>query len=198
MRFSYLVCLSRDGSYWTCRCDCGRLSVVRAADLKNGNTKSCGCRKYRGSARGLGGTLLQRYWQSITFQTDGCWQWSGCIGRNGYGKLGHRGRTLLAHRLSYRIHVGSIPDGLELDHLCRNRWCVNPDHLEAVTHSVNVQRGNGPESARRRSANATHCRNGHQITADSFFVLARTRAGRPTTERVCKACLAKRQVQRGT
>lgn len=74
----------------------------------------------------------------------GCWLWNGFIYPNGYGQLKwkYQGRSdFNAHRISYRIYKGEVPKGLEIDHLCRVRRCVNPDHLEAVTHQVNIIRG---------------------------------------------------------
>ena len=79
---------------------------------------------------------------------DGCWEWQGARSGNGYGTLGVDGRTRLAHRLSYQHFIGPIPDGLDLDHLCRVRWCVNPRHLEPVTRSVNATRGETGRVAR--------------------------------------------------
>jgi hypothetical protein len=70
-----------------------------------------------------------------------CWVWLSRLNRNGYGRLKWEGRDLMAHRLSYEVHVGPIPDGLVLDHLCRVRCCVNPSHLEPVTVQVNTPRG---------------------------------------------------------
>lgn len=72
---------------------------------------------------------------------SGCWLWSGYIMPNGYGVVNFNGRRWLAHRLVFTIERGRIPDGLEMDHLCRNRCCVNPDHLEPVERVVNVRRG---------------------------------------------------------
>jgi len=71
----------------------------------------------------------------------GCWDWKMRKSTAGYGLLTRGGRTLQAHRVLYERHVGPIPDGLEIDHLCRNRGCVNPSHLEAVTRSTNLRRG---------------------------------------------------------
>lgn len=71
-----------------------------------------------------------------------CWLWTGTIALNGYGLIYRQGGPLVgAHRLAYEVHVGPIPKGYELDHLCRVRRCVNPAHLEPVTHSENVRRG---------------------------------------------------------
>lgn len=85
---------------------------------------------------------------SKTDKTGECWLWTGAIQSGGYGEIRHLGRTRLAHRVSYEVHVGPIPIGLQLDHLCRNTRCVNPTHLEPVTQSVNVRRA----FAARRSA----------------------------------------------
>jgi len=69
-----------------------------------------------------------------------CWQWVGSRTNNGYGQIWDGGRLVLAHRLAYETLVGPIPDGLECDHLCRNRPCVRPSHIEPVTHSANLKR----------------------------------------------------------
>ena len=69
-----------------------------------------------------------------------CWVWTGTRQRNGYGSFGVKGRTLRAHRWSYEFYVGPIPAGLQIDHLCRVRNCVNPEHLEPVTHAENMRR----------------------------------------------------------
>jgi hypothetical protein len=73
--------------------------------------------------------------------SHGCWLWAGCKNDRGYPQVGVRGRMVYAHRHYYTVHVGPIPSGLQLDHLCRKRSCVNPDHLEAVTQVENIRRG---------------------------------------------------------
>lgn len=85
-----------------------------------------------------------------------CWQWTGYIDEKGYGRVGYEGLRHKAHRLVFERLVGLIPPGLELDHLCGNRACVNPDHLEPVTHQQNT----------RRSSNYSRdgrCRQGHLL-----------------------------------
>ncbi|MGA4541309.1 HNH endonuclease signature motif containing protein [Uniformispora flossi] len=74
---------------------------------------------------------------------DGHWLWTGSTNRKGYGRFWFQGRSEEAHRVAYELFVGPIPDGLQIDHVCRVRPCVNPEHLEPVTHEENYRRGNG-------------------------------------------------------
>lgn len=105
-----------------------------------------------------------------------CWVWTACISDNGYGRLTFAGKSLYSHRVSYEVFVGDIPAGLELDHLCRNRACCNPFHLEAVTPSENVRRG---MSAGALALRRELCQFGH-----SFAEHGVVRHGR----RVCRTC----------
>jgi hypothetical protein len=116
-----------------------------------------------------------RFRAKITIDPErGCWNWwpAGCP-TNGYGAFQIAKRRYAAHILIYKTLVGEIPKGLELDHLCRNKSCVNPDHLEAVTHAVNCQR-----AARKHAL----CRNGlHPLEGDNVLPFR--------TERItCRAC----------
>lgn len=103
-------------------------------------------------------------------QENGCWEWVGSMGMTGYGHWRH-GNTGLAHRAVYQSIKGPIPNGLTLDHLCRNRKCVNPDHLEPVTIKQNVLRGT---SFAAKNATKTHCPKGHPLTAGKSQRLCRT------------------------
>jgi hypothetical protein len=106
-----------------------------------------------------------------------CWIWTGGTAR-GYGRFwAGQGKKALAHRYAYELIVGPIPDGLELDHLCRVVLCINPSHLEPVTHQVNQQRGFSPV---RQQAEQTHCLRGHLFDEKN----TRVRRGR----RECRAC----------
>lgn len=85
----------------------------------------------------------------------GCWIWKGFVLANGYGQMPSRNNEYgerLAHRASYRFHVGPIPDDLEIDHLCRVKCCVNPAHLEPVTHGENLRRGHASRKLERQTA----------------------------------------------
>jgi len=90
-----------------------------------------------------------RLFNKVKF-TDNCWEWTGCKDSGGYGQVGIKGKMKPAHVISYNYFKGSIPKGLELDHLCRNKACVNPDHLEPVTHQENVKRGNAGKHLKNR------------------------------------------------
>lgn len=119
-----------------------------------------GARTYGGARMGLGLTTLAgfdalflarlraRFFEKVSPEPNtGCWAWTGAVNSRGYGSVGMgcrgHGRAIVraAHRVSWLLERGELPEGLVLDHLCRNPWCVNPAHLEPVTHAINVQRG---------------------------------------------------------
>lgn len=97
---------------------------------------------------------------------DRCWLWAGTVRPDGYGAFQYDGVRVMAHRAAYEMLVGPIPDGLDLDHLCRVRNCIRPTHLEPVTRRVNVLRGVGPSA---QAARRDECANGHEYTEESTY-----------------------------
>lgn len=117
----------------------------------------------------------ERFWSKVD-KTDGCWEWTASL-VSGYGQFRHNGRIVRAHRFAYEQLVGPVPKGLELDHLCRNRRCVNPAHLEPVTQQENQLRGFGVSGINARK---THCLRGHEYTPENTVRWRRWRN--------CKTC----------
>lgn len=116
----------------------------------------------------------------VRIEASGCWRWTGRPTTKGYGRANYKPlgyRDAGAHVVVRHLLVGPTPEGLELDHLCRNRWCCNPDHLEPVTHAENMRRS-GP-------AQKTHCLNGHEYTPENTYI-------RPNGRRDCRACIRER------
>ena len=104
--------------------------------------------------------IWDRFWAKVVV-TDDCWEWQAYVNSKGYGLIGHENKMQLAHRVAYEMFVGSIPQGLQLDHLCRIRLCVNPRHVEPVTAQENSRRGlTGANNLRK-----TRCPKGHPLDA---------------------------------
>ena len=115
---------------------------------------------------------------------SGCWLWMGTVSRSGYGSVSVNGEMKLAHRVAYEMQNGPIPASLELDHKCRVRCCVNPAHLEAVSHAENIRRGRTGAHQRAK----THCPKGHEYSIENTMI--------DQGWRVCRACKAERERQR--
>lgn len=120
--------------------------------------------------------LLANFWSRVE-KSNNCWVWVGGIKRDGYGTFYWKGKQYASHRIAYQIMIGDIPEGLELDHLCRNRKCCNPEHLEAVTHRENILRGESPAAV---NSQKTHCPQGHPYEGINLIL----RRG----SRVCRIC----------
>lgn len=134
--------------------------------------------------------IAERFRSKVSQQPDGCWLWTGAKTPSGYGTLG-RGRrgegNALAHRVSWELAGRQVPEGLELDHLCRVRACCNPDHLEPVTRAENTRRGQLHEVLRAKARRITHCPRGHAYTEDNTYRY-------PNGARACRTC--RRESQR--
>jgi len=127
--------------------------------------------------------MIERFMAKVEI-TDSCWNWTASVGGHGYGqfsvKKDGKWGPQLAHRVSYELHIGPIPEGLQIDHLCRNKSCVRPDHLEPVTQRVNILRSDAPSAVAHRTDT---CKRGHNLTD------ARVRSN---GARECRACSRER------
>jgi len=147
----------------------------------------------------LPATLTELYQRTVLAPRTGCLVWDGRMNLEGYGQIGlsrlhaaelGRGQTVLVHRLAWELAKKLVPEGMQLDHLCRNRACINVAHLEVVTPSENVRRGLGPamsalrlkaQRAREREAYKMHCKHGHTLSDDNVYT-------DPRGFRSCRIC----------
>lgn len=127
-------------------------------------------------------TVLERLISQIEVDGD-CWIYTGYTPPDGYGRIHYNRKPALAHRVCYEQLVGPIPEGLELDHVCRRPACVNPDHLDPVDHRTNAMRGAAPAIRRHRRRECIH---GHRMTAENTYVT-------PQGYRQCRTCRSARQ-----
>lgn len=135
---------------------------------------------FRGTAYPFSAEQVNRlFWNKIQKDEAGCWNWQGKKLPSDYGSITFAGRQWYSHRVSYELHHGPIPDGLHLDHLCRNRSCCNPAHLEAVTCKENVHRS--PIAPAAINARKTHCLRGHELSGANLGV-------HPEGGRYCRTC----------
>mgnify|MGYP001578520461 CR=1 FL=1 len=127
------------------------------------------------------------FWQHVD-KSATCWLWTGPTMSSGYGLVWYKGHRWLAHRLAWVLCKGvSIDSSLELDHLCRDPKCVNPSHLDAVSHRTNILRGIGPSACNARK---TRCIRGHDLLGPRTSVLYRKKSG--NHHRLCLECQKER------
>ena len=130
-------------------------------------------------------TPFEKVMSRVDKQPYGCWLYTGALMADGYARVKDASQdvALLIHRVTYEELAGSIPEGLVLDHLCRVRHCVNPEHLEPVTNAENVRRG-----FRSRLGDRTHCSEGHEFTPENTTLQRKTTKQGESFSPICRTC----------
>jgi hypothetical protein len=153
-------------------------------------------------------STVDRLLAKRTITTDGCWEWSAGHTPDGYGQMSVAGKVHYVHRLAHELWKGPIPEGLQIDHLCRNRGCFNPEHLEAVTGRENVRRSfeargvvlsdkpTPPRGEPARPWPRTHCPQGHPFDEANTYWRPKPGGGKYRTCRTCRAAAQRRRLQR--
>lgn len=129
---------------------------------------------------------IKRFEKKYDIDDNGCWIWNAGHKAGGYGCFYDGNKDISAHQFSFVYFKGPVPKGLEIDHLCEVKNCVNPNHLEAVTHAVNVQRGQSAKINSARSRSKTHCPHGHEYTEQNTYLTRHHKTG--SYNRSCKKC----------
>lgn len=160
----------------SCHCGCGQTTNIAMA------TKTCaGWIKGTPKPYLLGHSSAksqevkeEKFWLKVSFRPDGCWEWTGHRDDKGYGTTWEVGaaafRSTKAHRMAYRLIFSNIPDGLELDHLCRHRECVNPWHLEPISHLGNMRRGANTRLTDQQVREILLTNESRKVLADKFGI----------------------------
>lgn len=152
---------------------CGQFRRLKHPHLAGDMCRPCAALRASRAAAIVNTTTTLQKFESYVERTDTCWLWRGTVAPNGYGSIVHNRKPAIAHRWAYEHFVGTIPAGLQLDHLCRVRACVNPAHLEPVTAQENTRR-----------AMRSHCVNGHPFDAANTWL--------HRGKRYCRECRRRR------
>jgi hypothetical protein len=167
----------QDAEYGYCQCGCGEKTAI-ATKTNRAQSQIAGQPN-----RFLPGHRPKKhpdYLEEDRGYDTPCWIWQGGHDRNGYSWVNRAEHRGCAHVMYYKRAHGPVPPGMELDHLCRVRNCVNPDHLEVLTRAENINRGYSPPAVNKRK---THCKHGHEFTPENTYWLP-SRPG----QRHCRAC----------
>lgn len=162
--------------FWICKCVCGKEVITDIYSLKVGKKKSCGCQKKLYFINKFG-SPQNRFLKKVLKKEDGCWEWIGCIAPNGYGScgMGYVFPEQRAHRCSFRLFVGEIPNNLWVLHKCDNKKCVNPDHLYLGTVKDNVkdaiERGHWPIGKNKKKGSLGEKNNKAKLSNDDVVFI---------------------------
>lgn len=175
-----------------CECGCGGITPkANKTDRLSGRVKGEHQRFVFGHGRRNKGDWKKCFWQKVDKTTSDCWLWLSTKQQDGYGyyAVNENGKRWgkCAHRIAYELVIGPIPDGLVLDHLCDNKSCVNPAHLEPVTQAVNLLRSK--KTVNSINAAKTHCKHGHEFTSENTYIAP------SVGTRHCKTCIKRRSKQ---
>lgn len=129
-------------------------------------------------------STVERFSKKFTIEDNGCWLWNAHTNNDGYGRFNIKGKIKFAHRVSYIFVNGNIKKNMELDHLCKTRNCVNPNHLEEVTHKENVRRGDGNPGFALYNSSKTRCPQGHEYNLKN----TRYEFSKTSRSRLCRKC----------
>jgi hypothetical protein len=147
----------------------------------------------RGRPR-AGTSQMQRFCSYIRLSND-CWEWADTKVKNGYAQfILTKRQKVYAHRFSYERFVSAIPHGMQIDHICRNRGCINPGHMRVLTNRENVIIGIGPTAL---NAQKTHCKRGHELSGHNLRLLGGPSRG-GYVSRDCRQCRRDREKERAT